>query len=193
MQNQSQIISFYIQRLQKKAINLQNAFIVKFHQNWGLKESVCELVIQLGHLVHALSRDNQIIFRALQQPGRKKIQNIADEISDCLLSILSISVFANITADEIASIKCVVYPHKLNQNNLMLLLSILGSQLLDCYEIYSGLKPKFQRNERKCFISLWSTIFICITYIADRQQINIEKQFEYMVEEANAFLENIKE
>lgn len=180
--------TYYITHLQKPALELQNAFIKRFKQTWGLRESVCELVIQIGHLIHTLSTDNVLLADALQQQARKPINNIADELSDCLLSLLSISFYTPISESDIENTFSLKNFNISNLNDVTLALSVLGPQLLDSYEIYSGLKPGFKRDERKIFISLWAKIFTIILELADFKNIDLEKQFNHMLESAYLFL-----
>jgi len=180
--------TYYITHLQKPALELQNAFIKKFKQTWGLRESVCELVIQIGHLIHALSTENLSLTDALQQQARKPIHNISDELSDCLLSLLSISFYTPISETDIENIPPLQNLDISNLNDVTLALSVLGPQLLDSYEIYIGLKPGFKRDERKIFITLWEKIFMIILELANFNNIDLEKQFHHMLESAYHFL-----
>ena len=186
-------IKHYLTVLQTRAFNLQNAFIHKFKQDWHLRESVCELVIQIGHLVHALNSENSNTFDFLQQAHRKRIENIGDELSDCMLSLLSISVYADISDTDIQEMSKVKMDQTLSPSDTTVALSILSAQLLDSYEIYCGLKPGFQPYERKTFLSMWYKIFVLVILIAKRKNISLEEQFSAMLNDAENFLKNTKD
>lgn len=50
----------YLNEINELGFALQQDFIVKFKQDWGLKESAAELVIQIGHLTQALIENDLI-------------------------------------------------------------------------------------------------------------------------------------
>ena len=189
----TQKIGYYVELLQRPAFELQNAFIHKFNQNWGLRESVCELVIQIGHLVHAVNSENSNTFDFLQQPQRKKIENVGDELSDCLLSLLSIGVYADISQTDIDKVRLSQQNNILTQMEITSALSILSAQLLDSYEIYCGLKPSFKRDEKEVFISLWYKIFEFVIMLAEQKGIVLEEHFNLMLKDAWNFLNNTKD
>lgn len=183
----------YLNEIKDLGFALQQDFIIKFKQDWGLKESAAELVIQIGHLTQALIENDLIITNKHSWPqlNRKPIDNIKDELADCFLSICSIYGFANITEEEIKK-----YPYIAildgNYTKLAIDLQILSAQLLDSCEIFKGLKPKFNRDERAVLISCWRNLLHILTHLSEDLQYDIVTAFKDMEKDARKFLSNEK-
>lgn len=177
-------------QLSERAFQLQNKFIKKFNQKWNLRESCAELGIQIGHLAQALIENNKIPTNkhSWQQYNRNLINNIADELADCFLSICSIFHFAKITNDEIEKFPPTVIIDN-NYSKLLIELHVLSMQLLDSAEVYDGLKPKFHRDERLLLLSSWRNLLHILTYIVLQEKIDIIWKFKQMEESATKFLE----
>lgn len=179
----------YLEEIKDLGFALQQDFIVKFEQDWGLIESAAELVIQIGHLAQAMIENDLIATNKHSWPqlNRKPINNIKDELADCFLSVCSIYGFAHITEDDIKK-----YPYIAildgDHTKLLIDLQVLSAQLLDSCEIYKGLKPSFNRNERAVLISCWRNILHILTHISEDLQYNVVDAFKEMEKDARNFL-----
>lgn len=174
-----------ILKLRKKAFKLQQMFIKRFEQQWGLRESVEELSIQIGHLIQSMINNQKFSISAIpyNQPNRC-LQNIKDELCDCFLSICSICEFANINTDEL-------YIHNTIKNDkleLVVELSLLSAQLLDSCLILQGTKPGFDRDEQKIFLTTYSLIIHNLELLAQLENTDIEAEFDAMIERTLDFL-----
>ena len=68
-----------ILKLRKKAFGLQQMFIKRFEQQWGLRESVEELSIQIGHLIQSMINNQKFDISAAAYNQRNRcLKNIND-------------------------------------------------------------------------------------------------------------------
>lgn len=178
--------------LKEKAFNLQCKFITKYKQQWGLRESVEELNIQIGHLCQSLI-NNMLIkqdVNAFNQPNRI-LQNISDELCDCFLSICSIYKFYGIKNEQLTSYNV----SNKNFNALVMELFILSSQLLDSCLIIYKIKPALNRNEHLIFMDRYSAILNILEFIPKKYHLDINAEFDKMIKRTLDYLqgdENVK-
>lgn len=173
--------------LSPQANELQYKFIKKFNQTWGLKESVIELNIQIGHLSQSLI--NQGLIKNVlpwNQPNRC-LNNISDELCDCFLSVCSIYNFFAIKNSEIKTINAKKYE---SYTEAMIDLFNLSAQLQDSCMICLNIKPNLNRDERAQFLFIYFNIVEILSFLADTLQIDIETEFSTMIESALDFLNN---
>ncbi len=171
--------------LRTKAFDLQSKFITKFKQTWGLRESVEELNIQIGHLCQSFinNRKLQNGAEAFNQPNRMLL-NIKDELCDCFLSICSIYEFYGIKQEQLISENIQNKPI----GELMMELFILSSQLLDSCLILQGIKPPLNRDENTVFVKTYSMILTILEKISVIEQLDMETEFDKMIEQTLVYL-----
>lgn len=171
--------------LRMKAFDLQSKFITKFKQTWGLRESVEELNIQIGHLCQSFinNRKLQSSVAPFNQPNRILL-NIKDELCDCFLSICSIYEFYGMKQEQL------INPNIQNKQlkELMMELFILSAQLLDSCLILQGIKPPLNRDEDTVFIKTYSVILATLEKISVIEQLDMETEFNKMIEKTLIYL-----
>lgn len=168
-----------ISRIYPDAVRFQKYFIKKFHQDWGAKESAIELCIQIGHLAQAMIHQGRIDnYHEWQQPGRKTIKDIKDELCDCFLSVCSLNYFLSLDSVTVSfDEEEIPKEYKYNIMDLM----ILSSQLLDSVMIYKKIKPPFERDELDLIAVTWIRISRILLDISNRLDIGIEEEFNKMI------------
>lgn len=171
--------------LRKKASDLQSKFITKFKQTWGLRESVEELNIQIGHLCQSFinNRKLQSNAEAFNQPNRILL-NIKDELCDCFLSICSIYEFYGIKQEQLVNRNI----QNKQIEELMMELFILSAQLLDSCLILQGIKPPLNRDENTFFVGTYSVILTILEKVSVIEQLDMETEFNKMIEQTLFYL-----
>lgn len=175
-----------ILNLKDKAFDLQNKFIKRFDQTWGLHESVEELCIQIGHLCQSFINNKKLNNHAEAfNQNNRILSHIKDELCDCFLSMCSIYKFYDMKEQDLPI-------HNISTqktcDELITELFVLSAQLLDSCLILKGTKPAFDRDEKAIFLNRYSAILQILEQISATEKINMEKEFDKMIERTLLFL-----
>ena len=164
----------------ENAIRLKERFKKTEPKEWTPLIVVCELNVQYGHLL------NTIHHNAYFEEIGRNIVNTNDEISDVLLQLSYLSYLENINMNNMDKYK----NEDIDIEYAAILLGQLSEAIME--------KEKYRyRKERTGFNNLDEFIedrifrlFIIIGNFAKKNKINIIKEFNLMLDDANNFLDN---
>ena len=182
---------------------LQETFILhkKFDKTRGKKWSIlqvfCELNIQVGQLGFLIINNYNKQYKEFLEEKDRNINNINDEICDCVLQIGTILNIFDFNIFKIFK-DFSKYRKKLENNSIFLYssLSCFSQRLLESalrIENYRFRKniSKYYKNDEKLFIydQIGKMIIILLKFIKIFK-INIFKEFRDMEQDATKFLNN---
>ncbi len=167
----------------KNAIKLVKAFDITKQKSWNAEIYLNELYVQIGHVFNVLYKDKNTEEKA------RKIDNLGDELSDVILQLINLGEFLNINMYDISSIS----EYKVSDLNSF---NILLGQLTEA--IMENNDCRFRKN-RVGFNSSYEfmkdrifKLFIIIFNIASLNKLDMVKEFDLMLEDANKFLNNFE-
>ncbi len=164
----------------ENAIRLKERFKTTEPTEWTPLIVICELSVQYGHLINTIHHNAY-----LEERGRN-IVNTNDEISDVLLQLSYLSYLENINIDNIDKYK----NEDIDIEYAIILLGQLTEAIME-KENYRYSKERIGFNNIDEFIE--DRIFRLFTIIgnfAKKNMINIIKEFDLMLDDANNFLDN---
>lgn len=175
----SKVISF-LDNYYQKAIKLSNDFSITRAFEWTPLLILNELSIQIGHIYNIVYQSE-----AVNEPNRS-FNNLGDELSDVFLQLIALADSLKINMYDIKDLK----PLK---EDSWLSIPVLFGQLNESIMEKFGFrfsKPRSGFNDIDDFIKNRILRLFDITYqIAEKYHLDIEKEFELMLIDANAFLE----
>ena len=180
-------INDFIAKYYIKSVELKEKFKITENKEWDGLTVLNELQVQLGHVSHLISTNKSYGER------ERNITNIGDELSDVLLQIFSYSTKLNI------DIRIIKFEDKLIEetveNSIINLLTILG-QLSEITLEYEGFRhykirygfPKVEQYILNLFENFFQIVFSIINILG----IDIDKEYNNMLIDANKFLDKFK-
>ena len=172
------IISF-LDNYYEKAIKLSEDFIITRSCNWNPLLILNELSIQIGHIYNVVYK-NEIV-----SEKNRDFNNLGDELSDVFLQLIALADSMNIDLYNIKNKKMFKEDDWLS---LPILFGQLNEAIMEKYD-YRFSKPRVGFTTIDDFIEdRIFKMFIITYFIAKKYQLNIEKEFSLMLEDANEFL-----
>lgn len=170
----------FLDNYYKKAIKLSNDFGVTRDFDWTPLLILNELSIQVGHIYNIIYQSE-----AVNEP-RRAFTNLGDELSDVFLQLIALADSMNIDMYDIKELKPI-------KEDDWLAFPVLFGQLNEAVMEKCG----FRFNKARCgfattddFIKNRILRLFDVTYqIALKYNLDIEKEFDLMLQDANAFLE----
>ena len=114
------------------------------------------------------------------------LSHTKDELCDCFLSMCSIYKFYGMKEQDLTIHKIST---KKTFDELIIELFVLSAQLLDSCLILKGTKPAFDRDEKAIFLNRYSAILQILEQISATEKINIDKEFDKMIQRTLLFLQ----
>ena len=172
-------IQEYINTNYQKAIELKKKFRIIEQKEWDSITVLAELTVQLSHLYNALYPSEEI-----NEEGRN-ISNIGDEISDVLLQLSYLAYLEKININNIKKYENYSYDQI---TGLSVLLGQLTERILEKYNYrFDKNRPGFATP--KAFIEdRILKMFVIIDNYAVKKNIDINKEFNEMYEDATSFI-----
>jgi len=169
----------FLNNYYEKALELSNDFCLTRSCEWSPLLILNELSIQIGHVYNVIYKNKDV------NENNRKFKNLGDEISDVLLQLIALADSLKIDMYNIEKMKMI------NENDLLsfpILFGQLNEAIMEKYEY------RFSKD-RKGFASIDDFIqdrifkLFIITYnIAVKNDLDIEKEFSIMLEDATEFL-----
>lgn len=174
------IINDFLNSQFDNAIKLKERFKKTEPKKWTSLTVVCELNVQYAHLINTTYHDNY-----LDEKGRN-IVNTNDELCDVLLQLCYLSYLEGININNIKKYK----NKKINIEYAIILLGQLTEAIME-KEKYRFNKNRIGFNSINDFIEdRLLRLFIIVGNFALNNKINIIKEFDLMLIDANNFLDN---
>lgn len=162
-----------------KAIKLSNEFSVTRSFEWGNLLILNELSIQIGHIYNVVYKNDVV------NEKDRIFDNLGDEISDVLLQLIALSDSLNLDLYEIKDME--MFDEK-DWLSLPILFGQLNEAIME-KEGYRFSKPRKGFSNIDEFIKNRILRLFIITYnISLNYNLDIQKEFELMLEDANGFL-----
>ena len=163
-----------------KAIELKKKFKILEKKEWDSITVLAELNVQLSHLYNVLYPSELI------NEAERNISKIGDEISDVLLQLSYLAYLEKINLNNIKKYEDYTYDQI---TGLSVLLGQLTERILEKYEYrFDKNRPGFPTA--KSFIEdRILKMFVIIDNYAVNNNIDINKEFKYMYEDATSFIE----
>ena len=178
----NQIISF-LNLFYKDALKLENDFNITKAKKWNPQIYLNELYVQVGHVYNVLYSDSNI------NENKRNISNLGDELSDVILQLINLANALNIDLYEIKYFENFNYS---DLNGISILLGQLTEVIMeenDC---------RFKKN-RDGFDNSYAFVkdrifklFIIAFKIAEYYNLDMNKEFQLMLDDANGFLKRYK-
>ncbi len=165
------------------ALKLVSDFDITKNKEWDPQIYLNELYVQLGHVYNVLFANENV------NENKRKIDNLGDELSDVLLQLINLARVLNIDMYEIKEYKDYKYD---DLNGLTILLGQLTEAVMEIYEC------RFKKN-RADFDTSYDFVkdrlykLFIITYkISKKYKLNMIKEFDDMLKDANGFLDRFR-
>ncbi len=165
------------------ALKLVRDFNITKNKEWNPSDYLNELYVQLGHVYNVLfSNDNF-------NESERKIDDLGDELSDVLLQLINLANILNIDMcgiNEYKDYKC----EEINGMNI--LLGQLTESIMETYECRFK-KSRVDFNTSYDFIKdrLYK-LFIIAFNISKHYNLDMIKEFNKMLKDANNFLDRFR-
>ncbi len=172
------VISF-LDSYYQKAIKLSNDFSITRDYGWTPLLILNELSIQVGHIYNIAYQSE-----AVNEPDRV-FSNLGDELSDVFLQLIALADSMNIDMYNIRDLKPLKEDDWLS---FPVLFGQLNEAVMEKYGFRFN-KPRCGFSSTDEFIENRILRLFDITYqIAEKYNLDIEKEFSLMLEDANNFL-----
>ncbi len=181
-------INEFISKYYTDSITLKEKFKITEKKEWNSLTVLNELQVQIGHVAYIISPN-----KSYGEKGRN-ISEIGDEISDVILQLFSYATKIKI------DIRKIQFNEEINNdtinNNIITLLTIIGqlNEITLEKEKYRHYKIRYGFPKVEQYItSLLKYFFQIIFSIIEQLNINIDKEYKKMLNDANRFLDRYKE
>lgn len=162
-----------------KAVKLSNDFAITRSLDWNSLIILNELAVQVGHIYNVVYK-NEIV-----NEKDREFTNLGDELSDVILQLIALADSLKIDMYEIKNIE--TFDEK-DWLSLPILLGQLNEAIMEKEE-YRFIKPRKGFSTIEEFIkNIIFKLFIITYNISLKYNLDIEKEFELMLEDANEFL-----
>ena len=172
-------IKKFIDTKLNKAVSLKEQFKVLEEKDWNSLTVLLELNIQISHLYNVLNNNE-----AINEEGRE-IDNLADEISDVLLQLSYLSYLEKIDFSSLDDYQDYTYD---KLEGLTVLFGQLTEVFLEDYHYrFAKSRPGFATH-KKFITDRLIKMFISVSNLADKYNINILTEFDNMYDDAMNFI-----
>lgn len=172
-------LQFFLTNEYQKALQLKDEFNKLKNKDWNSLIVLLELNVQIGHVFNIFNHAKDIT--ELNRP----INNLGDELSDVLLQLSYLLYLEKIDLTNLEQYSNYQY-HELD--GLTIILGQLTEALLEKYG-YRFTKDRTNFDDINTFIKdRLIKLFIIVLNIADSYNLDINKEFEVMFEDANNFI-----
>lgn len=167
----------------KSALKLVSDFDITKNKEWNPRDYLNELYVQLGHVYNVLFANEDI------NESKRKIDNLGDELSDVLLQLINLAKIMNINMYDIKDYKDFKYD---NINGITILLGQLTEAVMEINECRfkksrDGFDSSYDFVKDRLF-----KLFIITYNISKDYKLNMVKEFEDMLKDANGFLDRFR-
>ena len=163
----------------KKALLLSNEFSKLPNKEWNSLIVLLELNVQIGHVFNTFNHDEDIT--EINRP----INNLGDELSDVLLQLCYLLYLEKIELNSLDEYQNYQYSHL---DGLSILFGQLTEALLEKYG-YRFSKDRTNFADINAFIKdRIVKVFIIVLKMADYYNLNMNKEFDDMYEDADNFV-----
>lgn len=167
----------------ESALKLVSNFDITKSKEWDPKDYLNELYVQLGHVYNVLFESEEV------NENKRKIDNLGDELSDVLLQLINLAKVLNIDMYGIKEYKNYKYDEL---NGMTILLGQLTEAIMEMYECRFK-KNRVDFNTSYDFVKDRLYKLFIITYrISKKYNLNMIKEFDDMLNDANGFLERFR-
>ena len=165
------------------ALKLVSDFDITKSKEWNPRDYLNELYVQLGHVYNVLFANENV------NENKRKIDNLGDELSDVLLQLINLARVLNIDMYGIKEYKNYKYD---DLNGLTILLGQLTEAVMEIYECRFK-KNRADFNTSYDFVKDRLYKLFIITYqISKKYKLNMIKEFNDMLKDANGFLDRFR-
>lgn len=171
----------FLKNYYDKAIKLNNDFSITRSFEWTPLLILNELHIQVGHIYNIVYKSEAV------NEKNRDFNDMGDEISDVFLQLIALSDSMNIDLYHIEKLK------KLKEENWLSLPILLGQLNESIMEKYGYRFPKERVGFKTLDLFIENRIlriFDITCQIAEKYNLDIEKEFDKMLKDANNFLNN---
>lgn len=167
----------------ESALKLVSDFDITKSKEWNPQVYLNELYVQLGHVYNVIFANENV------NENKRKIDNLGDELSDVLLQLINLAKVLNIDMYGIKEYKNYKYD---DLSGLTILLGQLTEAVMEIYEC------RFKKN-RADFKTSYDFVkdrlyklFIITYQISKKYKLNMIKEFDDMLKDANGFLDRFR-
>lgn len=172
-------IKKFIDTKLSKAVSLKEQFKVLEKKDWDSLTVLLELNIQLSHLYNVLNSND-----AINEQGRE-IDNLGDEISDVLLQLSYLSYLEKIDFSSLDNYQNYTYD---KLEGISVLFGQLTEAFLEDYDYrFAKSRPGYSTN-KEFITDRIIKMFIIVSNLADKYNINILSEFDTMYDDATNFI-----
>lgn len=165
------------------ALRLVSDFDITKEKSWDSKDYLNELYVQLGHVYNVLFSNESV------NEEKRIIDNLGDEISDVLLQLINLARILNIDMYEIKNLEGYNYNEL---NGLSILLGQLTEAVMEMNECRFK-KDRFGFDSSYDFVKDRLFKLFILTYnIAVDHNLDVIKEFDDMLKDANGFLDRFR-
>lgn len=165
------------------ALKLVSDFDITKEKEWNEQIYLNELYVQVGHIYNVLYSNQDI------NEKNRVINNLGDEFADVLLQIINLAKYMNIDMFEIKKYKNFKY---CDITGLNILLGQLTEVIMEINN-YRFKKNRFGfENSYEFAKDRIFKLFILTYNLAKKYKLNMIKEFEDMLIDANNFIINFK-
>ena len=167
----------------KSALKLVSDFDITKNKVWNPKDYLNELYVQLGHVYNVLFANENV------NESKRKIDNLGDELSDVLLQLINLAKILNVNMYDIKEYKDFKYD---NINGITILLGQLTEAIMEINECRFK-KSRYGFDSSYDFVKDRLFKLFIITYnISIDYKLDMIKEFDDMLKDANGFLDRFK-
>lgn len=167
----------------ENALKLVSDFDSTKKKKWNSQIYLNELFVQVGHVYNVLFSNSNV------NETNRKIDNLGDELSDVLLQIINLAKVLDIDMYEIKNYSNYDYSEI---NGITILLGQLTEAIMENND-YRFKKDRIGFNSNYDFIKdRIFKIFIITFQISKKYNLDMIKEFNEMLEDANNFLNKFK-
>lgn len=165
------------------ALKLVSDFDITKNKVWNPRDYLNELYVQLGHVYNVLFANENV------NESKRKIDNLGDELSDVLLQLINLAKIMKINMYDIKEYKDFNYD---NINGITILLGQLTEAIMEINECRfkksrDGFNTSYDFVKDRLF-----KLFIITYNISKDYNLDIIKEFDDMLKDANGFLDRFK-
>ena len=176
-------------------IKLRRYFKITESKKWDFYKGVNELIVQIGHLGIALhSKFKTEDFEEVREKGRI-IENIADELSDCLLQVVPLMLSVGFSEKEVLDViqkrrvSISQTPVQVQYQKLIIIASQLVESSMKIFTIrFAKKRDDYYTSEESFIRDRLSQFLVCLLDLYTFFEIDIYQSFYDMREEAENFL-----
>ena len=173
----------FLNNYYQKAVQLSKDFSITRNYEWTPLLILNELSVQVGHIYNIIYQSEAV------NESNRVFSNLGDELSDIFLQLITLADSMNVDMYKIKELNC------LKEDNWFafpILFGQLNEAIMEKYG-YRFNKPRKGFSTIEDFFENRILRLFDITYqIAEKYNLEIEREFFLMLNDAYTFLENFK-